>query len=153
MRGGLWSLSPNTLKRHMGMSFATHSCHAFKLAINKDPTIFLWRCAKLWKVSGTQSARTKSRLQLSWKSPASDLMNVRRIFCRFLFALKSACGCSCWSGVSWCLLLLVGNLCLFFSTSHLDRRSESGWQVSVCSSNSFSVGQNCCTPLVGNPCS
>jgi hypothetical protein len=153
MRGGLWSLSLNTLKRHMGLSFATHSCHAFKLAINKDLTIFLWRCAKLWKVSGTQSTRMKSKLQLSWKSPANDLMNVRRIFCKFLFALKFACGCSYWLGVSWYLLLLVGNLCLFFSTFHLDRRSESGWQVSMCSSNSFSIGHNCYTPLVGNPCS
>ncbi len=153
MKGGLWSLSLNTLKRHMGMSFATHFCHAFKLPINKDLTIFPWRCAKLWKVSGTQSARMKSRLQLSSKSPASDLMNVRRIFCKFLFALKSTYGYSYWSGVNRCLLLLVGNLSLFFSTSHLNRRSDSGWQVLACSSNFFSVGQNCYTPLVGNPCS
>jgi len=56
----------------------------------------------------------------------------------------------CWTH---CCTPSVGNRRLFFSTSHLDRQSESGWQVSVCSSNSFSVGQHCCTPLVGNLCS
>jgi hypothetical protein len=40
-------------------------------------------------------------------------MNARRIFCRFLFALESACGCSGWSGVSGCLLVFqfVWTLC------------------------------------------
>ncbi len=86
MRLARWSQSLNTSKRHMDMSFVTHSCHASKLAMTSDPTIFLWRCAKLWKVSDTQNAWMSGRLRLSWKSHANGLVNVRMIFCRCVSA-------------------------------------------------------------------